>query len=66
MKSCGSTRNFHATYLITINAFDEDHGFLARYAETQSSSLELAYQNANFKLYRIVADATPLASAKSR
>jgi hypothetical protein len=59
-------RNIHATYLITTNAFDEDHGFLARYAETHSSNLELAYQNANFKLYRIVADAAPLASAKSR
>lgn len=59
-------RNVHATYLITTNAFDEDHGFLARYAETHSSNLELAYQNAKFKLYRIVADAAPLASAKSR
>ena len=59
-------RNVHATYLITTNAFDEDHGFLARYAETYSSNLELAYQNANFKLYRIVADASPIASAKSR
>lgn len=59
-------RNVHATYVITTNAFDEDHGFLARYAETHSSNLELAYQNANFKLYRIVADAAPMASAKSR
>ena len=59
------THNVHATYLITTNAFDEDHGFLARYAETHSPNLELAYQNANFKLYRIVADAAPLASAKS-
>jgi 4-amino-4-deoxy-L-arabinose transferase-like glycosyltransferase len=47
-------RNVHATYLITTNAFDEDHGFLARCAETHSLTLELAYQNANFKLYRIV------------
>jgi 4-amino-4-deoxy-L-arabinose transferase-like glycosyltransferase len=53
------SRTVRATYLITTNAFDEDHGFLARYAETHSSSLELAYQNANFKLYRILADATP-------
>jgi 4-amino-4-deoxy-L-arabinose transferase-like glycosyltransferase len=60
------TRSIHATYLITTNAFDEDRGFLVRYAETHSSNLELAYQNANFKLYRIVADAAPLASAKSR
>jgi CMP-2-keto-3-deoxyoctulosonic acid synthetase len=59
-------RNVHATYLITTNAFDEDRGFLARYAETHSSSLELAYQNANFKLYRIVADDAQIASTKSR
>jgi hypothetical protein len=58
-------RNVHATHLITSNAFDEDHGFLACYAETHSSNLELAHQNANFKLYRIVADAAPLASARS-
>jgi hypothetical protein len=59
-------QNVHAKYLITTNAFDEDHGFLACCAQTHSSSLELAYQNANFKLYRIVADAAPIASAKSR
>jgi predicted nuclease of predicted toxin-antitoxin system len=59
-------RNVHATYMITTNAFDEDHGFLARYAETHSSNLELAYENPNFKLYRIVTDAAPIASAKSR
>jgi len=59
-------RNVHATYLITTNAFDEDHGFLARYAETHSSSLELAYQNAHFSLYRIVPDAAPLALEQSR
>lgn len=59
-------RNVHATYLITNNAFDEDHGFLARYAETHSSSLELAYHNAHFSLYRIVPDAAPLALEQSR
>lgn len=59
-------RNVHATYLITTNAFDEDHGFLDHYAETHSSALELAYHNANFKLYRIVADAFPIASARPR
>jgi|SRR5579864_5704498 len=58
-------RSVHATYVITTNAFAEDHGFLARYAKIHSSNLELAYQNANFKLYRIVADAAPIASAKS-
>ena len=59
-------RNVHATYLITTNAFDEDHGFLARYAETHSSSLELAYQNATFNLYRIVPDVAPLTLEQSR
>ena len=59
-------RNVHATYLITTNALDEDHGFLARYVETNSSSPELAYQNANFSLYRIVPDAAPLALEQSR
>jgi 4-amino-4-deoxy-L-arabinose transferase-like glycosyltransferase len=59
-------QNVHATYLITTNTFDEDHGLLARCAQAHSSSLELAYQNASFKLYRIVAFAAPLASAKSR
>ena len=58
-------RNVHATYLITTNAFDEDHGFLARYAETHTSALKLAYQNANFKLYRIVGDAAPLTAEQS-
>jgi hypothetical protein len=52
--------------MITTNAFDEDHGFLARYAETHSSNLELTYENPNFKRYRIVADAAPIASTKSR
>jgi hypothetical protein len=49
-------RNIHATYLITTNAFDEDHGFLARSVARRSSSLELRYENANFKLYRILPD----------
>jgi hypothetical protein len=40
--------------------------WLLTYAETHSSNLELAYENPNFKLYRIVADAAPIASAKSR
>jgi hypothetical protein len=49
-------RNIHTTYLITTNAFDEDHGFLARSVARHSSSLELRYENANFKLYRILPD----------
>jgi 4-amino-4-deoxy-L-arabinose transferase-like glycosyltransferase len=52
-------RNIHASYLITTNAFDTDHGFLERYAGHSSFSLELTYQNANFKLYRILSPADP-------
>jgi len=47
-------RNIHATYLITTNAFDGDHGFLERYVGHSPSSVQLTYQNANFKLYRIL------------
>jgi hypothetical protein len=57
-------RNVHATYLITTNAFDNDHGFLAQYAATYSSTLELTYQNANFKLYRILTDKKPPSDLK--
>ncbi len=59
-------RNVHATYLITTNAFDADHGFLERYVGHSSSSLELAYQNANFKLYRILYLADPERCAEQR
>jgi len=48
--------SIHANYLITTNAFDEDHGFLSRYVEHHRSSLDLIYQNAHFKLYRIAPD----------
>lgn len=46
--------SIHANYLITTDAFDEDHGFLSPYVEHHASSLELVYQNAHFKLYRIL------------
>lgn len=45
--------SIHANYLITTDAFDEDHGFLLRYVEHHPSSFGLVYQNAHFKLYRI-------------
>jgi len=48
--------SIHANYLITTDAFDEDQGFLLRYVEHHPSNLELVYQNAHFKLYRIAAD----------
>jgi 4-amino-4-deoxy-L-arabinose transferase-like glycosyltransferase len=46
--------SIHARYLIATDAFAEDHGFLARYVEHHSFDLELIYQNAHFKLYRIL------------
>jgi hypothetical protein len=49
-------RTIHATYLITTNAFDEDHGFLAQFAARHPYFLELRYENPHFKLYRILAD----------
>ncbi len=49
-------RGIHATYLITTNAFNEDHGFLTQFAEKHPSSLELIYENSSFRLYRIQAD----------
>jgi hypothetical protein len=45
--------SIHANYLITTDAFDEDHGLLSRYVEHHASSVVLVYQNAHFKLYRI-------------
>jgi hypothetical protein len=47
------SREIHASYLITTTAFDNDGGFLRRFAENHPSSLELAYHNAKFSLYRI-------------
>ena len=57
-------RDIHATYLITTNAFDTDRGFLDRYVGHSSSRFELTYQNANFKLYRILDLAGPERSAE--
>lgn len=45
--------SIQARYLIISDAFDEDHGFLSHYVEHHASTLELVYQNAHFKLYRI-------------
>jgi len=56
----------HATYLVTTTAFDEDHGFLAQSVARHSSSLELRYENANFKLYRILADTASQTAANYR
>lgn len=59
-------RNIHATYLITTNAFEGNHGFLERYVGHSTSGLQLTYQNANFKLYRILylADPDPIAEQR--
>lgn len=43
----------HAGYLITTSAFDDDHGFLNRFAQNHSEQIDLTYQNAKFSLYRI-------------
>jgi len=45
--------HIHAKYLVTTNAFDEDAGFLLRFVRSNGSHLDLVYENANFKLYRI-------------
>jgi len=42
-----------AKYLVTTNAFDDDEGFLIRFVESNAGSVDLVYENANFKLYRI-------------
>ena len=43
----------HAKYLVTTNAFSDDEGFLIRLVESNAGSVDLVYENANFKLYRI-------------
>jgi hypothetical protein len=45
--------HIHAKYFLTTNAFDEDRGFLLRFVQNNSRNLDLVYENANFKLYRI-------------
>jgi hypothetical protein len=45
--------HIQAKYLVTTNAFDEDAGFLVRFVHNNGSNLDLVYENANFKLYRI-------------
>ena len=46
-------QGIHAAYLVTTTAFDEDHGFLDRYAQDHAEQLDLRYQNAKFRIYRI-------------
>lgn len=45
--------HIQAKYLITTNAFDDDTGFLVRFVQNNGSRLDLVYENASFKLYRI-------------
>jgi hypothetical protein len=45
--------HIHAKYFITTNAFDEDGGFLLRFARSYAPNLGLVYENANFKLYQV-------------
>lgn len=57
--------SIHASYLITTDAFDEDDGFLAHYVENHASALELIYENAHFKLYRILMNLDPIVHANA-
>lgn len=43
----------HAAYLVTTDAFDDDHGFLKRYVQDHADDVDLTYQNAMFRMYRI-------------
>lgn len=43
----------HAAYLITTSAFDDDRGFLNRFAQNHSEQIDLTYQNAKFSMYRV-------------
>jgi hypothetical protein len=45
--------HIHAKYFVTTNSFDEDRGFLLRFVQNNPRNLDLVYENANFKLYRI-------------
>jgi hypothetical protein len=47
------SQEISATYVITSNAFHEDAGFLDRYVQNHSSSFDLIYKNAAFRMYRI-------------
>lgn len=46
-------RKTGATYLVTTNAFSKDRGFLDRFVASHANRLELTYENAQFRLYRI-------------
>jgi hypothetical protein len=38
---------------VTTDAFSKDGGFLDRFVATHANRLDLIYQNAHFRLYRI-------------
>lgn len=56
-------QKIRASYIITTNAFN-DEGFLARFVEAHSTNLELAYQNAHFRLYRIRFTSGPASASR--
>jgi hypothetical protein len=58
-------RTIHAKYLITTDAFSEDGGFLVQSSKAHSDNLDLTYQNAHFKLYRIRSLAEPATGSLS-
>lgn len=49
----GQLKRIHAAYLVATTAFHDDHDFLNRYVQHHSEGLELIYQNAKFRMYRI-------------
>jgi hypothetical protein len=59
-------RSIHAKYLITTNAFNEDGRFLVQYVEAHPDSLDLAYENPHFSLYRIRPPAEPATASLPR
>lgn len=60
------SQRVHASYLITSNLPEVDRGRSEKVVAKRSSALELAYQNANFKLYRILPTAETVASYARR
>jgi len=59
-------QTIHAAYLITSTAFDDDRGFLNRYVRDHAEELDLRYQNAKFRMYRIRAAAESNSAPESQ
>lgn len=59
-------RRVHAAYLVATTAFDDDHGFLNHYVHDHPEGLDLIYQNAKFRMYRIGGAAQSASGPQSR